>query len=308
MKKIFFLFLLSTLVLISCSSDDSDPQSGGDDDPGQQVNKSQNLLAIGASANDLLSNANFDRIVIQIGFVTGFRPTAQTMDSFVQFIQERTFKQNIEVEYLELDSPAEESLTLQEIADLEEENRTEYNDGTTLALYIYFADSPSEGDDEDEGLVTLGAVYRNTSMIIFERTIRTLAARSLSITISDVETATLNHEFGHLFGLVNLGTIPVNDHEDIIRDDSGNPVLDANGNEQRNNHCNVDGCLMQAQLTFGSPTARALAKGPDALVSPCTLSGNAMLRLLENQASRGFAVVPVLDAECILDLQSNGGR
>ena len=59
-------------------------------------------------------------------------------------------------------------LSLQEIADLESENRTEYNDGETLAIYIYFADAPSDSDDEDEGIVTLGAVYRNTSMVIHE--------------------------------------------------------------------------------------------------------------------------------------------
>ncbi|MEO0573741.1 MAG: hypothetical protein AAF039_18730 [Bacteroidota bacterium] len=310
MKKLFSLYLLSFLFLSACSS------SGGDDGPAPidddgpvQVDRSQNLLATGASANDLLSNVNFDRLLIQIGFVPGFRPTDQTVDNFLQYIQDQTFKQNIEVDFLELDSPGEETLTLQEIANLETENRTAYNDGTTLAVYIYFADAPSDGDDEDQGLVTLGAVYRNTSMIIFESTIRRLAARSLLITTTDVETATLNHEFGHLFGLVNLGTVAVNEHEDIIRDANGNPVLDDNGNEQGNNHCNVDGCLMQAQLTFGSPMSRALsAATKEELVSACSLSGNSLLRVLENQASRGLAVVPVLDPECVLDLQNNGGR
>ena len=294
MKKILILPLLAFLFLSGCSSSDGDdtPDPTDDDDP-VVVDKSQNLLATGASANDLLSNANFDRLVVQIGFVTGFRPTAQTMDNFVQYIQEHTFKQDIEIEFLELDSPGEEDLTLQEIADLEEENRTAYNDGTTLAVYIYFADAPSEGDDEDEGLVTLGAVYRNTSMVIFERTIQMIAGRSLTITNTDVETATLNHEFGHLFGLVDIGTVPVNDHED----------------PEAPNHCVVDGCLMQAQLTFGSPAARALVSGVDKdLVSACSLSGQSVLRMLEANAARNLAVVPVLDAECVLDLQNNGGR
>ena len=62
--------------------------------------------------------------------------------------------------YTQLDSPNEESLTLEEIAELESDNRTIYNNGTTLAIYIYFADAPSEEDNEDEDLVTLGAVYR----------------------------------------------------------------------------------------------------------------------------------------------------
>lgn len=295
MKKFFALFLFAILLLASCSSnnDDDTPQPTDDDGGTTIVDKSQNLLATGASANDLLSNANFDRILVEIAFVSGFRPTAQTMDNFVQYIQEHTFKQDIEIQYLELESPAEENLTLQEIADLEEENRTAYTDGTTIAIYIYFADAPSDGDDEDEGLVTLGAVYRNTSMVIFERTIRTLAGRSLLISNTDVETATLNHEFGHLFGLVDIGTIPVNDHEDA----------------EAPNHCNVDGCLMQAQLTFGSPTARAMASGvKDDLVSACSLPGQSVMKMLEANAARNMAIVPVLDAECVLDLQNNGGR
>lgn len=130
-------------------------------------------------------------------------------------------------------------------------------------------------------------------MVIFERTIRTLAGRSLTITNTDVETATLNHEFGHLFGLVNLGTVPVNDHED----------------PEAENHCVVEGCLMRAELTFGSPGARAMAvNSKEELVSACSLSGNSVLKLLEYQASRGLALVPDLDDECIIDLQNNGGR
>lgn len=312
MKKFLLPFIIIPLFFVACSSSDdggTPTETPTDDGPIGIVDKSQNLLATGASANDLLSNSNFDRLLVQIAFVEGFRPTSETMDNFMQYLQERTFKQDVEIDFLELESPNEDTLTLQEIADLENENRTAYNDGTTLAVYIYFADAPSDDDDEDEGLVTLGAVYRNTSMIIFERTIRSLAGRSLAITTTDVETATLNHEFGHLFGLVNLGTVAINDHEDVIRNAQGDPVLDSDGNEQGNNHCNVEGCLMQAQLTFGSPAARSLAaKGIGDLVSACSLSGVDMLRFLENKASRGLAIVPGLDDECILDLQRNGGR
>jgi hypothetical protein len=192
------------------------------------------------------------------------------MDDFIAFLRARTFKVDIDVKYTELPSPGEESLTLQEIADLESDNRTEYNIGNTLAIYIYFADAPAENDDEDAGTVTLGAVYRNTSMIIHEVTVRRLVARSGGfVTISDVESATLSHEFGHLFGLVDLGSPEINPHEDTASE----------------NHCNQVGCLMRAELQFGS----------------------GMMSVLKSRAGKG-ATVPALDAECILDLQANGGR
>ncbi|UII78565.1 hypothetical protein [Flagellimonas sp. CMM7] len=285
-KKIFIALIVVFGFINACSNDSDDTQTP------QNVDKTPNLQATGSSANDFLSNDNFDRLLVEIGYVEGFQPTGQTVSNFEDYLRERTFKQNIEFSFKSLSSPDEETLVLDEIAELENENRTAYNNGTTLAIYIYFADAPSDGDDLDEGLVTLGAVYRNTSMVIYESTIRDLASRSSLITVTDVETATLNHEFGHLFGLVNLGTVPVNDHED----------------PDAENHCDVPGCLMRAELQFGAPTARSLAAKGSVLTSPCNLSGDSMLKLLETRTSSGLAAVPVLDAECILDLQSNGGR
>mgnify|MGYP001805083887 CR=1 FL=1 len=128
-------------------------------------------------------------------------------------------------------------------------------------------------------------------MIIFESTIRLLANRSRTVTTAEIETATLNHEFGHLFGLVNLGTTPVNDHED--------PEADS--------HCVENPCLMRAELQFGgSGKASALVKGK--VHSSCTLNGLQLLERMESRVSRGAAAAPPLDAECLLDLESNGGR
>ncbi|KQC31288.1 hypothetical protein [Flagellimonas eckloniae] len=301
-KKIFIALFLSLGLVIACS-DSSDDTSGP-----QNIDKTPNLRAAGASANDILSNDNFDKLVIEIAYVPGFRPTPTSISNFEDYLRERTFKEDIEVIYNELPSPNEETLVLEEIRDLEDENRTQYNNGTTLAIYIYFADAPSDGDELDEGLVTLGAVYRNTSMVIYESTISELARRSAIVTVTDIETATLNHEFGHLFGLVNLGTPPINDHEGVQTDENDEPILDSNGIPLGNDHCNVDGCLMLAEIQFGSSTSRSLTSKGSVLTSPCALDGDSMLKILESRTAKGLAIVPVLDTECILDLQGNGGR
>ncbi len=292
----FFVFLSALLVVfaVSCSSDDGGNGSGGSDDDGSgSIDKSANLLATGASANDILSNTNFDRMVIEIGHVIGFNPTQTAIDNFQDYIRQHTFKDDIEIILSPLQSPNENTFSLQEIADLEEENRTQYNDGSTLAVYIFFADAPSDQDDTDGGVFTLGAVYRNTSMVIYEETVRNLASNSALISIADAETATLNHEFGHLFGLVNIGTVPVNDHED----------------PEAENHCVIDGCLMQAQLQFTVSGKNALSAQKQAdLHSACSLSGSSLIKIMEQQMAKGLAGVPDLDAECVLDLQNNGGR
>jgi len=291
MRKIGFLILaLLFLSITNCSKKSVEVNT-------PVIDKTLNLQGTGDSANDILSNDEYSGLLIEIAYVKDFRPRPNTIANLTEFLRERTFKQDIEVIYSELPSPEEESLTLEEIAQLESENRTAYNNGETLAIYIYFADSPAEDDDEDEGLVTLGAVYRNTSMIIHEATVRSLAAQSPFISITDVETATLNHEFGHLFGLVDLGTDQVNQHED----------------PNAENHCDVEGCLMRAELQFGGSSNKGIltsskTKSPIGLKSGCSLSGHSVLNLLEKHAAKGSAVAVPLDAECILDLQANGGR
>lgn len=306
-KKIFLTLLLGFFIFLGCSSNgddsttDADNNPSGDvgngnsddDDDDVVVDRSGNLLPTGASASDLLSNTNFDRLIVEIGHVAGFQPTTETIANFEEFIRNRTFKQEIEVRLNSLDSPNEETLTIREIADLESENRTVYNDGTTLAVYIYFADAPSDSDDPDESLVTVGAVFQNTSMVIYESTIRDLERRSNTVSLTDLETATLNHEFGHLFGLVNLGTEAQNDHED----------------PNAPNHCVVEGCLMRAEIQFGAVSRNALmASKMGGLHSACNLNGNTLVNMLESRTAMGMVMIPVLDDECILDLQNNGGR
>ena len=294
-----FLAACILVFTISCSKNSSDS-----DNSDTSVNKSANLLATGDSARDILSNDNFDTLVIEIAYVTGFKPTESAITQFTDYLKEHTFKEEIELVYTELSSPSEDELTLQEIADLETKNRTVFNTGSSLSIYIYFSDAPAEGDDLEDGLVTLGSVYRNTSMIIHEVTVRELATLSSSINEADVETTTLNHEFGHLFGLVDLGTDMVNDHQSESENEDGQLVGD--------NHCNQIGCLMRAELQFGSSTGKSLqansiAEYEDGIKSGCVLSGTTVLNLLQQNTAKGENTVD-LDAECLLDIRANGGR
>ncbi|RTE52721.1 hypothetical protein EHW67_13670 [Arenibacter aquaticus] len=235
MKKLSFVLLLTLTLFLGCSKENSDDNT-------QTVNRSANLLGPGDSANDILSDNKFKNMLIEIAYVKGYAPTETAISNFVEQLNERIHKDDISLVYKELPSPEKDSLSVSEISDLEKENRTVYNDGDTLGLYIYFTDASSEDDNPEEDLVTLGAVYRNTSMVIYEATIRKLASRSSLITNSTVETATLNHEAGHLFGLVDLGTTPVNDHQD----------------PDAKSHCNEENCLMRAELQFGWGMAKML--------------------------------------------------
>ncbi len=270
--KYVFLLLTAFLSVYSCSKDSSDV--GSEPEQTVVVNKTPNLQGTGDSANDLLANSTYTKLLIEIAYVEGFRPTARTEADVIEFLKEVTFKQDVQIIYKQLESTGKTSLTLQEIADEEKENRTVYNTEDTIAVYIYFADAPSDKDTPNGNSATLGAVYRNTSMVIYESTVRKLANSSVLISLATAETATMHHEFGHLFGLVNLGTDMVNNHESQSENSDG--VVEGD------NHCAIDGCLMNATLEFGSGMRKMLV------------------------AKNG--AVPELDAECKLDLQANGGR
>ena len=198
-----------------------------------------NLQTTGDSANELLSAKAYTSLTLELVSVKGFEPTDQAVDNFVDFIEARTFKPGgVKLIERSIDSPNEESLTIEEVDELEKKNRTEYSDATNHAIYVYFADAEnkktadSRNNPGGEREIILGTAYRNTSMVIYEKTLRDIT-RTRPNSLANTETSILNHEFGHLLGLVNLGTRMQTPHE-ALGDEKG--------------HCNVEGCLMQANF------------------------------------------------------------
>ncbi|CAL67361.1 hypothetical protein [Christiangramia forsetii] len=227
-KKLFIFFFAATFIL-SCSKDS--PNRSGDG----SIDRTANLKSLGSSASDLLNDATFTSLNIEIVYVEGNRPTEEGINLFRNFLQSRIYKPDgIKINLRSANSSGKAPFTIEEIVDIEKEERTSYNVGDEIAVWIYFADGSNEKDTNEK--FVLGSAFRNTSMVIYERTIREFANRTGAPNRATIEAATLNHEFSHLFGLVNLGTTPVTDHEDPEND----------------GHCIVDGCLMRSSIEFGS--------------------------------------------------------
>ncbi len=265
-KKLFLLLGLLLLLAPQCSRDDD----GG----GTTIDRTANLRSTGESALDFLTNATFDRLVVELAFVPSVRPTDAAIDDLRDFLLERTQKTDISFEFLPVESSGELEETLQEIAQKENDNRTAYNNGSTLTLYIYFTDALAEGDSENSESITLGAVYRNTSMVIYQRAIRALASRTSLVSREELEAATLMHEMGHLFGLVNLDATLAATFPHNLEDPAAS------------NHCDEEGCLMQASLEFSSSAKE----------------------IMEGRMAKGQQPIPDLGPECLRVLASMGGR
>lgn len=251
--------ILFSIIVISCSKDSANPD--GDGTP--VVNKSANLKALGASANELLSDAKFTSITLEVVYVTGYKPSDMALNNIKQFISERTFKPDgISITTRAVASSNKAPFSIEEIAQIEANERSVYNAGDEIAVFIYVADGSNENDENDK--VILGSAFRNTSIVLYGKTIENLSRNYNNVDKSAVESAVLNHEFGHLFGLVDVGSPMQVNHED--------PASEA--------HCNVDRCLMNANIRFGESLVDMI----------------------------GDNNVPILDDLCINDIVANGGR
>ena len=101
-----------------------------------------------------------------------------------------------------------------------------YNTATEIAVSGIFVNG--EYSENTANGKVLGVAYRNTSFVIFEETIKDFSTGVLAPSQTTLESVVINHEFGHILGLVNVGSPMQNSHQDT-----------AHGK-----HCNVDDCLM----------------------------------------------------------------
>ena len=245
------------LVAAACSSDASSP-TGPDPDPDPQPDPYSHTQSTGASAADLLSADSYDSLVVQVQYVEGHRPTDEGLQIFRDFLTSRLNKPrgiSIQIEPIQIQSQA--TYSVEDVVALEQEHRTAFTEGSTLAIYFLFLD----GEFSDNANV-LGFAYYNTSMAIFQEKIEENTGGALQPSQSTVEGIVLNHEIGHNLGLVANGSPMQTEHQD----------------EENGKHCDNENCLMY----FAVRTTD----------------------FIQNLTGDG----PVLDQNCIDDLQANGGK
>lgn len=246
-------WLLIFVFLTGCAVDEAD----------NPPSSHRNDLVLGASARDYLSDEKFTSLEVEIVYVTGFAPTSEAVSSLRTFLNKYLNKPNgISIVTRAIPSPNVGTYSIDEIVDVEEKHRTVFSGGEKLGTYIFFADEKSVDSRTDRRII--GKAYLNTSMVVFDKEIKEMVN---SGTQSEVQITALHHEFGHLFGLVNNGTTAQSPHVDT------DPTKKA--------HCNVKGCLMAAEIEFGT--------------SPWSF--------LEN----GQTILE-FDDQCKLDLKANGGK
>lgn len=217
---LFFLMVLTSLFL-GCTENPEQSGGGGSNDLEYDHERPP-----GASANDLLSDSSFSEMIVEIDYMPGQAPSPRAIDSLKAFLETRLNKSAITIlEPTQVSSGGQNTYSASDIREIEQRNRGVYSEENLLATYILITDGYYTQSS------VLGLAYNNTSTAYFGAAFADASAGFGGLSDYQVEAISFRHEFGHLFGLVNIegsGTEMQTDHQD----------------EQNGHHCDNDNCLM----------------------------------------------------------------
>lgn len=221
LSKISVVFFALSLVFTysGCTRDENDDEIG--------VKNGFNYgKAPGVNAQDYVSGNVYSSLNVQILYMPSAKPTTAALDNLESFLEDFLDKENITLVLSEIKSNGQGTYSIDDIRRIEKENRKVFNSGDAFSASMLFVDGDFS-ENSDNGSV-LGVAYNNTSMAVFEKTLQDNAGGLFQPSLSTVETTVMNHEFGHLMGLVNNGAPLTSDHHD----------------SERGAHCTENDCLM----------------------------------------------------------------
>lgn len=224
------LIMICCIVFLQCSKNGEEtkvyPQS-----PSYINNSSP-----GTSAKDFLRNTNYNSLRIEMQYMPGSKPDPLAIDILTTMLRERLNKPSgIFIELKEINPTLQTIFSEDDISDLESLNRTVYTSGDQLCTYIILVNgSYIDGN-------ALALAYHNTSMCVFGEPLQYFSAGFTDNVKAKVLGVLLMHEFGHLMGLVDMGSKMVGEHSD----------------PQNPNHCRNNNCLMHNTYTTNTRYAVA---------------------------------------------------
>ncbi|WP_395257488.1 hypothetical protein [Halalkalibaculum sp. DA3122] len=215
--------------MLSCSDSATGPNGSDDNGPDDQQPDPapySHTRNPGTSANDFLADSNYTELEIEIDYMEGYEPNSEALSSLETFLEERLNKTSVTIlEPTQIPGGNQEQYSAEEIRDLEEEHRDNTTEGETLSAYMIIVDGKYDQDN------VLGIAYYNTSSGFFGAAYDEVSGGVGQPSRYQTEATSFRHEFGHLFGLVNV-------------DGSGTEMQQDHQDEENGHHCDNDSCLM----------------------------------------------------------------
>lgn len=162
--------------------------------------------------NDFLSDATYSQLKIEIVYVEGYQPIQNSLTNLQSLLNSVLKKTSITYDIHSIPSPAKTTVTVDDLASIEDSRRQLTTGNGILTAYVLFVDG--EYSQNTSTNKVLGVAYRNSSMAIFEKSLRAFAGGIGQPSLTTLETSVLEHEFGHILGLVNNGSSMVSTHQD----------------------------------------------------------------------------------------------
>lgn len=217
-RKYIILIALIPVMLFSASCGKDDNSS-----PQQSNGKAYSRQATGKSAHDLLSADKYKSLLVEILYMKNAKPVTSALDQLKTFLENRLHKPaGIKIILREIPSAGKSKLSLSDIRTIENTYRENYTADGNITVCILYTDT----DYTDNNV--LGIAYQNTSICLFGKTIADHSGGIGEANTAKLTATVLEHEAGHLLGLVNIGSAMQTAHADKAHPD----------------HCNNENCLM----------------------------------------------------------------
>jgi hypothetical protein len=198
----------------------------------------------GSAAHALLANDTFKGLTLEIQAIDGFAPTQETLNHLQLFLGRYVNKPDgirvIVDDPLVAQKSGANGYSIQDVRRIETANRKFYAKKSDIAIYILFLDKASADDvaNQATGSHLLGQAHQATSIVIYEDSIRKTSGAGGQQPVWMTETTIVEHELGHLLGLVNNGSPMESNHVD-----PSGPLA----------HCKNPKCLMHASVETKAP-------------------------------------------------------
>ena len=231
------IFLIFDLILCGCTG----------------ITGSANGSSPGSGAQDFLTANSYSSLVIEIQAVTGYQPSSTSQTNLVNFLSARLNKPagiTVQIDP-DITSPGQTSYSLADVDSIESKNRKLQSSGNKAVAYFLFLDGPSTSDSGNGQI--LGQAHGPSSIVIYEKSIKGLSGSIGQPSTAVLESTVLEHEFGHLLGLTNIGSNMQTPHQDT-----------AHGA-----HCNETTCLMYWNVDTSNIVGNLLGGTIPALDANC---------------------------------------
>jgi len=160
-------------------------------------------------------------ITIEVAYVTNNSPSFYAIYLLTKRIE--TYSETPKVDVIIHEIPRlYDNYTTRELIILEQSYRQTFTDENSTSLFILYVNGQFEGQDTASGLT-----YSLSSFAVFKEFFTDFMADNvIPVKADSYEASVLIHEFGHIFGLINIGYTSPLDHQ------------------SHGNHCNNPRCVM----------------------------------------------------------------